>query len=68
MAGWLRGCGCERYADDFMANGYDSLLVIQQLDPADLDTIGVTLPGHRKGAELASLSLSPLMHSTHLVV
>lgn len=48
MAEWLAGCGCERYAEDLLANGYDSLLVLQQLDASDLDTIGVSLPGHRK--------------------
>jgi hypothetical protein len=56
---WLRSCGCERYADDFVANGYDSLVVVQQLDSADLDTIGVTLPGHRKGTSLFLPQIRP---------
>jgi len=49
LAEWLQSCGCERYADAFATNGYDSLLALRLLDQDDLDIIGVTLPGHRKG-------------------
>lgn len=48
VAEWLSSLGLERYADQFTANGYDSLVVIHHLEASDLDVIGVNLAGHRK--------------------
>ncbi len=31
-----------------MDQGFDNLLAVQGLDEADIDAIGISLPGHRK--------------------
>lgn len=45
---WLESLHLEQYADLFAAAGYDDPEAIPSLDDADLDTMRITLPGHRK--------------------
>ncbi len=54
---WLSEIGFSQYLEKFLAAGYDTLRVCQELTTEDLDMIGVTLPGHKKSIILASKEL-----------
>lgn len=47
---------CEQ---NFAEQGYDTSDAIVDLDDADLDAIGVTLPGHKKRLLMAAKRYSP---------
>lgn len=49
VAQWLRSEGFDQYAATFAQFGYHSMAVIALLDEDDLNIMGITLPGHRKG-------------------
>jgi len=44
---WLRFLQMERYAQDFLDNGYDDLETAKKIGEEDLDAIGVASPHHR---------------------
>lgn len=44
---WLNGMGLARYWPAFRDNGYDIMGAITDLSEAILDSLDVTLPGHR---------------------
>ena len=46
-------------AQNFAEQGYDTSDAIADLDEADLDAIGVTLPGHKKRLLMAAKRYSP---------
>lgn len=48
ISGWLAALKLQQYESQFLAAGYDDASLIPELNEADLDAIGVTLPGHRK--------------------
>ncbi len=47
VTSWLQFLQMERYAQDFLDNGYDDLETAKQIGHADLDAIGVASPHHR---------------------
>ena len=56
---WLSRLGlATKYADAFVAAGYDDLDVLAQLNGRDLDYVHVALPGHRKKLLIASSRLA----------
>jgi len=54
---WLESVYLTGYTTKFLQNGYDNMLAISNLDQTDLDTIGISLPGHRKTLMVASQRL-----------
>ena len=38
----------EQYIDNFLTNGYDDTSSLKTLNEADLDVMGIKMPGHRK--------------------
>jgi hypothetical protein len=57
MIAWLRNEGFDNYATTFVQFGYHSMAVIALLDEEDLNIMGITLPGHRKGLLAAATKL-----------
>jgi hypothetical protein len=47
-AQWLQEFGMERYALALEQNGYDSVHLVSVIDESELDTLGITIPAHRK--------------------
>ncbi len=47
VTSWLQFLQMERYAQDFLDNGYDDLETAKQIGLADLEAIGVSVPHHR---------------------
>jgi hypothetical protein len=45
---WLQKFGMEKYAHVFEQNGYDTLHIVSVMDESNLDTLGITIPAHRK--------------------
>lgn len=67
---WLTGLKLERYEAAFVEAGYDDVSVIPALDDADLDAVGVTLPGHRKrillnGMANSNPNANPIVNVNH---
>eukprot|EP00053_Salpingoeca_punica_P012892 m.115928 g.115928 ORF g.115928 m.115928 type:complete len:514 (+) comp16059_c1_seq2:620-2161(+) len=63
VAEWLRRMNMGQYEAAFKAMGYDDLDVLADLDEADLTTLGVRLPGHRRKLLLAAQKLSYVVPS-----
>jgi hypothetical protein len=59
VAEWLTSLKLDQYATNFAEQGYDTSDAIADLDEADLDAIGVTLPGHKKRLLMAAKRYSP---------
>lgn len=48
VTNWLNSFNFGSYAEEFIAQGYDSLFVCSHLEEKDLDLLKITKPGHRK--------------------
>lgn len=68
MAEWLKSLNFEQYIDPFLAEGFDSMSLVQNVGDADLITLGVKRI-HRKLilARLKALGDSPKAEGVHLV-
>ena len=58
VASWLADLKLQRYESNFVEHGYDDRDVILALSEQDLDTLGITLAGHRKRLLLAAGKLA----------
>jgi tetratricopeptide (TPR) repeat protein len=58
---WLQSFRFERFADQFIENGYDDLELIVELDDDDLDSIGIDKAGFRKKIKLQVAKLKKSM-------
>jgi hypothetical protein len=45
---WLQEFCMEKYTAAFEQSGYDTLHVVSVMDESDLDSLGITIPAHRK--------------------
>jgi len=54
---WLSKLGYEEYYERFMTNGFDKMEAIALLDVKDIESLNITLAGHRKGLIAAVMAL-----------
>ena len=58
---WLKENNLLPFRDLLIDNGYDELEVIAAITPADLEDLGITLPGHVKKILLKTARLAKKM-------
>lgn len=59
---WLEEIGMEQYHQAFIESGFDTILSLKMLDDDDLESMGVTILGHKRIILTAAKALANTIH------
>ena len=60
---WLEGIGMEQYHKAFIEWGFDTILSLKMIDNEDLESMGVTILGHKRIILTAAKELANTLHT-----